>query len=175
MKTIKIQEIKDSILEESKFDLVVETNGRIHTGALLFKMEKWNSLGEIKCQIELPEDVSEEDFIEAIINFYTENYDGTIYDSTAGTIRHWFSMNGVAAPAYKFNPEDYSRVFKVENRRFRYNRKSAMLEQIDEDNDVITAIGLSRESASEGLRYWCEMWNTELDEFIANELKEFQQ
>lgn len=58
----------------------------------------------------------------------------------------------------------YSRVYKVENRRFRYDYEKALLCWLGENNEVVYSISLSRDNWSENPRYWCEMCSYEIDQ-----------
>lgn len=172
MKKIQWVTVYSPLLEETKEDIVVITHGHTHMGALLFRHDEHDEIKEVIKEVTLEEDVSNEDFLDAIVEMYLNNTKKK-YDSTEGTIRHWFLMNGVGSKP--LGKEHYSKLVKVGTRTFRYNKKHAMLEWYQESNDeVIASIGLSRENANESLEYWAERYSEELDEEHEANMAEFR-
>ena len=173
MKTIKWAKIYSTLLEETKEDIVVETEGRVHIGALLFEADEDQKVKQVIEQVDLPDETSNNDFLDKIVEVYLRNSKKN-YSDTEGTIRHWFKMNGVGSKAQKFESKDYSETIVVGERSFRYNKKTAVLEYFHpKSNKVISSIGLSRDSAEEGLEHWADKYNEELEYEYQEAIKEF--
>ena len=61
----------------------------------------------------------------------------------------------------------YSRVYRHDKRRFRYNFEESVLEYLDDNNEAIDVIGLSRENWKDNPKYWVEKYSDELDRDVA--------
>ena len=175
MKKIMWVKLYSSILEKDSFDLAVETEGRTHVGALLFEMDFDTNISEVIEEVVLDDHISNEEFLNAIVTFYSK-HSTTMSPSTESTMRHWFSMNGVAEKAIENTPENYGEIVKVGGRSFRYNKVKCVIEYImpDRNNRVISSIGLSTESFNQDFKYWAEVYNSELEEDFTRSLAEFK-
>jgi hypothetical protein len=173
MKKIKWAVVYSTLLEESKEDIVVENEGRVHIGALLFEADDDQVVKKVIKEVTLPDDTNDMDFLDKIVEVYLSNTSKHPSDAEK-TIRHWFSMNGVGAKAVPFDQKDYSKTITIGTRSFRYNKRNSTMEYFDpKKNKVIASIGLSKENANEGLEYWAEQYNDELEYEYQETIKEF--
>ncbi len=58
----------------------------------------------------------------------------------------------------------YSKVIKVEDRKYRYNNEECVIEWVGEDGEVVDSVGLMKESAEDDLQGYVEGWHYELQE-----------
>ena len=88
----QVVKIYDSILEETKQDIIFIRKGRKFRGALFFELDDWETVTEVLRLLKVTAD-SEEELAKKAITFYCE-YAQTTYESTERTMRHWQYING---------------------------------------------------------------------------------
>ena len=160
MKKILWAEIYSKILDESKFDIVVMVEKRIHVGPLFFELDGDEVIKETFNFIEMSDETTSKQFIDTIVNFYLFNKDNPSKDAEE-TLRHWFKMNGVDVDTSKTK---YLKRVKIGHRIFRYNLEKNVLEYISERGHIIRSVSLSHEDAHTNLRYYCNKFNDEIQE-----------
>lgn len=57
-----------------------------------------------------------------------------------------------------------SKTYDINGKTFRYNYDEALLCWIDEEGEVVNAIGLSREDWEDDAEYWCEVYAERIEE-----------